>query len=80
MTRTRPDRAAIVATVTQRIRELRIREELYQDELARRISHGNQRCISYLETGGRHDIGIGELYEIAYALGVTVQDILEGVS
>ena len=61
-----------------RLKEFRLRKGWTQDELAR-ITGVSQSFISIVESGSRKkDYGVFKLKKLANALGVTVDDLLEG--
>jgi len=63
-------------TLGARLRVLR--GDMSQRELARRAGCGSP-FISMLESGGRSDISYRLAARIAAALGVTVEELMEGI-
>jgi len=61
-----------------RLRSLRDHRGLTQSQLAERAGCGSP-FISMLERGGRSDISYRLAARIAQALGVTVEELMEGV-
>jgi len=65
-----------MTSLGERIRELRLHQEMTQSELARRVGVAQPR-ISELENGANRNPAIGTLDKIAQALGVPIGILLE---
>ncbi|PFW60803.1 helix-turn-helix domain-containing protein [Bacillus sp. AFS075034] len=64
-------------TLGQRIRDIRKRKKITQDELAKMLNYSYASSISYIETGQRQ-INAKKLPILAEALGVSIEELLGG--
>ncbi|AQR95517.1 helix-turn-helix domain-containing protein [Clostridium saccharoperbutylacetonicum] len=58
----------------QKIKEIRIKKNISQFALARKLKSLNQSQICKIENGNRH-VRVNELEQIAYALNVTIAQL-----
>ena len=64
-------------TMYDRIRELRIKNGLSQDDLARLLGYRNRSMITKIE-GGKVDISQKKIFAFAQVLGTTTRYLLDG--
>lgn len=64
-------------TLGQRIRDIRKRKKITQDELAKMLNYSDASSISYIETGQR-ELNAKKLPLLAEVLEVSIEELLGG--